>query len=133
MPVDAQTYAIIGAAMKVHRLLGPGHLERPYHEALALELERQGIPTRCEVPFAIHYDGVLLQAKYRADLVCFDRVLVELKANPWIGRTERAQVENYLRCSGLPIALLLNFARTSLEYWRLSNPANRPKSGESVS
>lgn len=131
--MDEQTYAIIGAAMKVHRLLGPGHLERPYHEALTLELRRLGIPTRSEVPYAIHYDGILLDAKYRADLVCFGRVLVELKANPWIGRTERAQVENYLRCSGLPVALLLNFARTSLEYWRLPNPANRAKSGESAS
>jgi GxxExxY protein len=123
--MDAQTYQIIGAAMKVHRSLGPGFLERAYHEALALEFKACGIAYRSQVPFTIGYAGAPLQARYRADFVCYERVVIELKAQRVIGRLERAQLENYLRCADKPVGLLLNFALRSLEYYRVANPANR--------
>jgi GxxExxY protein len=122
---DLRTYRIIGAAMKVHRALGPGLLEKPYAEAMHHELRTQGIPFAMEVPFDILYEGKLLKSRYRADLVCFGEVLVELKAQAALGRTDRKQVEHYLACSGLQVGLLLNFGRASLQYLRLQNPANR--------
>ncbi len=122
---DARTYRIIGAAMKVHRVLGPGLLEKPYAEALRLELQRQSIPFRAEVPFDLWYEGVALRSKYRADLLCFGNVLVELKSQPGIGRTDRKQVEHYLQCARLDVGLLLNFGRASLQFLRILNPSNR--------
>lgn len=110
--------------MKVHRTLGPGLLERPYAEALRIELAATRIPFRSEVPFVLRYEGVPLKSRYRADLVCFGQVLVELKAQPAIGRTERSQVEHYLRCAGLDVGLLLNFGRASLQFLRIQNPSN---------
>ncbi len=127
MEVEPRSYRVIGAAMKVHRKLGPGFLERPYQEALARELEVLAIPTRTEVPFSIDYEGRPLQARYRADFVCFDAILVELKAQAFLTRRDRAQVENYLRCSKLETGLLLNFGRPSLEFARILNSANRAK------
>src|SRR5687768_1649447 len=110
--------------MKVHRALGPGHLERPYQEALAVELRNQGIPFRREVSFPLEYAGERLAARYRADLVCYGSVLVELKAQAFLGRIDRAQVENYLKCSKLGVGLLLNFGRPSLQFARIVNSAN---------
>ena len=110
--------------------MGPGFLERAYQEAVALELEAQGIAFQTEVPFSLQYAGQPLRARYRADLVCFGSVLVEMKAQPFLGRVERAQVENYLRCSNLEIGLLLNFGRPSLQFARILNPANPPRFGE---
>ena len=100
-------------------------MERVYHEAMENELKLQGIPFQTEVPFALSYGGRTLAARYRADLVCYDRVVVEIKAKSFIGRVERAQLENYLRCTEKPVGLLLNFALRSLEFYRLRNPANR--------
>jgi GxxExxY protein len=116
---DPETYAIIGAAMRVHRELGCGFLEAVYHEALRLALEADGVPCRSEVPFRIQFGGQPLRTLYRADLVCFDDVLVELKALRALGGVESAQVLNYLKASGLARALLLNFGAPRLEYRRL--------------
>lgn len=97
-----------------------------------MELEAQGIPFQSEVPFSLQYNGRPLRARYRADLVCFGAVLVELKAQPFLGRIDRAQVENYLRCSHLEIGLLLNFGKPSLQFARILNSANSaPRFGES--
>lgn len=111
--------------MKVHRTLGPGFLERAYHEALQREFEACRIPYESQMPFEIPYERAPLKARYRADFVCFDRVVIELKAQYVVGRLERAQLENYLRCAGKPVGLLLNFSLRSLEYYRVVNPANR--------
>lgn len=119
--LEPRSYRVIGAAMKVHRALGPGFLERPYQEALAIEFEKQDIPYRLEVPFDLQYGGRRLRARYRADMVCFDSILVELKAQGWLGRIDRAQVENYLRCSGLEMGLLFDFGRPSLQFARILN------------
>lgn len=115
---DRQTYAIIGAAMEVHNLLGPGFLESVYHEALCRELTRAEVPHRSEVPLTIKYRGLPLASTYRADLVCFGEVIVELKALGSIGANEKCQMLNYLRASGCTRGLLLNFGTRSLQYIR---------------
>jgi GxxExxY protein len=116
---DSQTYAIIGSAMEVHRHLGPGLLESVYQEALARELDERGVPFRREVELPIHYKGRLLPCSYRADFVCFDSVIVELKALNELSSREQAQVINYLKATRLPRTLLINFGASRLEYKRL--------------
>ncbi|MBP2159926.1 MULTISPECIES: GxxExxY protein [Asticcacaulis] len=115
---DAQTYAIIGAAMEVHRTLGHGFLEAVYHEAMVLELSQLNVPFLRECAFPISYKGMVLSCQYRADLVCFEAVLVELKALTRLTGDHEAQTLNYLKASGLKKALLINFGAASLEYRR---------------
>ena len=116
---DPQTHAIIGAAMEVHRTLGCGFLEAVYQEALAIELESRSIPFAPQVELAIEYKGRKLGCAYRADLICFDSVIVELKAVSEIGVIEQAQVLNYLKATAIERGLILNFAKTKLEFRRL--------------
>ena len=124
---DPQSYAIIGAAMEVHRVLGPGFLEAVYQEALAIELAERGIPFCREVELPLLYKGVALQTHYRADFVCYDAVIVELKALAQISGVEEAQIINYLKATGLRIGLILNFSAPSLEHRRfISSPRPEP-------
>ena len=116
---DAQTYAVIGAAMEVHRILGCGFLEPVYQQALAMEFRLRAIPFRHQVELAIAYKGSELAVKYKADFICYDQVIVELKALEKLGGNEMAQVINYLKVTGLERGLLMNFGARSLEYQRL--------------
>jgi GxxExxY protein len=114
---DPQTYAIIGAAMEVHRELGHGFLEPAYQEALALELELRGIPFEREVALPIHYKGRKLATAYRADFVCFGSLIVELKALSTVSGAEESQLLNYLKASSHERGLLLSFGAPSL-FWK---------------
>ena len=104
--------------MEVHRELGGGFLEAVYQEALDLELQARSIPHQREVELPVFYKGQRLACEYRADFMCFESVVVELKAVTELGRVHEAQVFNYLKATGLEIGLLLNFGRQSLQYKR---------------
>ena len=118
---DPQTYAIIGAAMAVHNELGPGFLEEVYHEALGIELTSRDIPFDTESLLTINYRGIPMRKTYRADFICYEDIIVELKALPEITGNEKAQVINYLKATNIDRGLLLNFGSKSLQYVRLAN------------
>jgi GxxExxY protein len=115
---DEKTYAVIGAATEVHKELGCGFLEAVYQEALEREFEIQGLPYQCQPVVKISYKGNLLNKTYQPDFVCFDEILVELKALGQLSGTEEAQVINYLKATGLKVGLLLNFGAKSLQHKR---------------
>jgi GxxExxY protein len=114
-PKDPQTYAIIGAAMEVHKQLGHGFLEGVYQEAMAIELSLRSIPFEREAEIPVSYKGELLPSKYRADFVCFGDVIVEVKALKALSGIEESQVLNYLKATGYRRALLINFGAPSLQ------------------
>jgi GxxExxY protein len=116
---DPRTFAIIGAAMEVHKQLGCGFLEAVYQEALALEFDGRNISFKREVCLPIQYKGRLLATAYCADFICFDSVVVELKALAQMSGTEEAQVINYLKATGYEVGLLLNFGGRSLQHRRM--------------
>ncbi len=118
---DPETYAIIGAAIEVHKQLGNGFLEAVYHEALAIELSRRNILFKHEVTLHVKYKGQQLNAKYRADFICFETIIVEIKALNRLSGVEESQIINYLKATGLQTGLLLNFGAPSLTYKRFKN------------
>jgi len=112
---DERTFKIIGVAMEVHRELGPGFLEAVYQEAMERELTDQGIPFRAQPAIQVLYKGRPLTKKYEPDFVCYEEVIVEIKALEKTWRVEQAQLINYLKATVLPIGLLLNFGAPSLQ------------------
>jgi GxxExxY protein len=116
---DPETYAVIGAAMEVHRELRQGLLEAVYQDALEVEFGLRNIPCEREKHLEVHYKGNLLPSFYKADFVCFESVIVECKSQSSIGPADDAQVINYLALTGLQRAILLNFGAPSLQYKRL--------------
>jgi GxxExxY protein len=115
---DPQTYVIIGAAMEVHRVLGPGFLEGVYQEALGIELTLQRIQHAREVEFPVCYKGSTLERRFRADVVCNNAIIVEVKAVDALGRVDEQQLINYLKVTGMARGLLINFGARSLEVRR---------------
>ncbi len=128
---DPQTYQIIGAAMAVHRELGCGFLEAVYHPALAIELTARGVPFASEVTLPIFYRRSLLSVGYRADFVCYDAIIVEIKALSSLSGVDDAILINYLKAAQLRRGLLLNFGARSLDTGERSwsSLLNRPSDG----
>ncbi|MBI2164378.1 MAG: GxxExxY protein [candidate division NC10 bacterium] len=118
MQKDPRTFALIGAAMEVHRVLGAGFLEAVYQEAFAKELSRREIPFRAEAELPVFYKGEKLSTTYRADFICFESVVVELKAVKQLTIIEEAQLLNYLKATGFRVGMLFNFGAPSLQHKR---------------
>ena len=111
------TYAIIGAAMEVHRVLGSGFLESVYEKALAHEFDLRGIPYERQAKLAVGYKSTMV-GEFRADFLVDGKVVVELKAIKALTEGDEAQLLNYLKGTGYRVGLLLNFGAPSLEYKR---------------
>lgn len=118
------TEAIIGAAIEVHRNLGPGLLESAYRECLRYELHERGYDALAEVPLPLHYKGVQMDCGYRLDLLVNDAVVVEIKSVENLAPIHEAQLLSYLKISGGKISLLLNFNVKILKYGGIKRLAN---------
>ena len=108
-PFTAITREIIGAAIEVHRVLGPGLLESAYLRCLRQELAGRNVPFAAERVVPIVYKGTLLDAQYRLDLIVQDAVVVEVKSASDLLPVHQAQVLTYLRLANYPVGLLINF------------------------
>jgi len=109
MEVNSITEKIIGCAIKVHRALGPGLLEKTYEVCLAHEIVKEGLVVRRQVELPVIYDGLRLDAGYRIDLLVEERVIVELKTVEQFHPIHEAQLISYLKLSNLKVGLLINF------------------------
>jgi len=112
------TYKIIGCAMKVHRELGYGFLEKVYENALMVLLEKEGIKARQQYPISVYFENKVV-GEYFADILVEDKVLIELKAIERTANTHYAQLLNYLKATKIRLGLLINFAPRKLEYERI--------------
>jgi len=110
------SHAVIGAAIEVHRQLGPGLLESIYERALCRELWLRGVPSERQVLLPVAYKGVDLDVAVRLDLIVEGKVIVEVKAVEALAPIHRAQLLTYLKLSALPLGLLLNFNVTLLRH-----------------
>lgn len=113
-----QTFAVIGAAMEVHKILGPGFLESVYQGALERELTLRRIPFERKVKLPVTYKDLVI-GEYEADLVVDKKFIVEIKAVSKFNASHQAQAMHYLTATGLRLALLLNFGTSSLEHRRV--------------
>ena len=109
------TYKIIGAAIEVHKVLGPGYLEPVYEEALCYELETSGVAFQRQVDLDIKYKTAVFKKKFRADLLVEGKVLIENKATTALTANDEAQLINYLKTTGLCVGLLFNFGSSKLQ------------------
>ncbi|HJS19146.1 MAG TPA: GxxExxY protein [Anaerolineales bacterium] len=115
-----EVYAIVGAAMDVYNDLGPGFLESVYQEAMEIELESRKIPSKPRQEIHIKFKGKLLQKFYIADVVCYDKIVVEIKAVDKLSLRDEGQLINYLNATGMKVSVLINFGHyPSLEWKRL--------------
>ncbi len=115
-----EVYRLIGACIAVHKDKGNGYAEPVYQDALEIELELAGIPFDAQRNYQISYRSRVLKHTYTPDLLCFDKIIVELKAAKALTDEHRAQLLNYLKVTGLSLGLLVNFGSHSrLEWERL--------------
>lgn len=113
--------------MEVHKELGCGFLEAVYQEALAIEFDLQGIPYIREQQLNINYKGKRLSKYYVADFICYDKIVIEIKALNELNNQHISQTLNYLKATGMKLALLINFGEQSLKYKRIINEHNKFK------
>ena len=125
LKLEEETGKIINACMEVHNELGSGFLEPVYQEALEKEFNLQNIPYEREKLLPITYKGVKLEKEYYADFICYDKIIVELKAVSIIVKAHKAQLINYLKAANKEIGLLINFGTNSLKWERISKFENK--------
>lgn len=115
-----ECYRLVGACLAVHRDKGHGFVEPVYQDALEIELEFSAIPFDRQRSYSIYYRGRLLRHTYTPDLLCYEKIIVELKAAKCLTDEHRAQVLNYLKVTGLQLGLLVNFgSHPRLEWERI--------------
>lgn len=112
------TYKLIGLAMEVHKSLGHGFLEKVYENALMVMLSKDKTPAVQQAQIPVYFMGEIV-GEYYADILVDDKVILELKATENIAAAHKAQTLNYLKATGLKVALILNFGKSRLEYERL--------------
>ena len=103
-----ESYKIVGACFEVYREKGCGFLESVYQECLEIELRLQGIPYESKKPLALEYKGCPLRSTYEPDFICHEKIVLELKAVTELADVHRAQIQNYLKATGLKLGLLVN-------------------------
>jgi GxxExxY protein len=104
-----ESYQMVGACFEVYREKGCGFLEPVYQECMEIELRLRGIPFIPQKPLALEYKRCPLRAKYEPDFICYEEIILELKAVSELADEHRAQVQNYLKAAGLKLELLVNF------------------------
>ena len=115
-----ESYDIIGAALRVYNNLGSGFLEAVYQEALAIEFDKSGIPYEKEKELKILYNGIELKQSYKTDFLCYDSIVVELKAVSLLEQCHKSQVLNYLHATKSKLGILINFGNHQrLDYQRI--------------
>jgi len=119
-----EVFNIVGAAMEVSNELGSGFLEAVYQDALEIEMRNRDIQYESQKEIAIYYKGKPINKKYYADIICYKQIIVELKAIKRISEIEEAQILNYLKATGLPLGLIINFGNFKLEWKRYANTKN---------
>jgi len=116
-----EVFRIVGAAMEVSNHLGCGFLEAVYQEALGIEFAQRRIAYEAQKRIEISYKDTVLRKEYVADFLCMDCIIVEIKAIRGITGIEEAQLLNYLKATGLPLGLIVNFGSKKLEWKRYAN------------
>jgi len=119
-----EAYKVVGACMEVYNDLGSGFLESVYQEALARELAANEIPYVEQWGIDVHYKGDKLDKKFFADFICFNEIIIEIKAMEGLVPEHEAQLINYLKATKKPLGLLVNFGGPSLQYKRFANTKN---------
>jgi len=115
MEFDALSGRVIGAAIEVHRELGPGLLESTYERCLVHELRERGIECVCQMPLPVVYKGVQIDCGYRIDLLVEQTLMIELKSVDALQRIHEAQLLTYMKLARVPLGLLINFNTTPLK------------------
>jgi len=116
-----QSYKIIGACLAVHKKLGAGFLESVYSEALSFEFKKAVIPFEQEKKLQVYYEGLPLKKYFKADFVCYESIILELKATKFTTESDYQQTLNNLKATQFKLGLLINFGTLSLTYKRIVN------------
>ena len=109
MEPNSLSNRVIGLAIEVHRIVGPGLLENVYQECLCMELEEAGIPFQSQAMVPVHYKGRTIPLGFRSDIVVADTIILEIKAVAAMVHAHEAQILTYLRMSGLRLGFIMNF------------------------
>lgn len=120
-----ECYSIIGACMTVHRKLGAGFLESVYSEALSKEFKKCKIPFEKEKKLELYYDGQKLNKYFKADFLCYDSIILEIKSKNRLIKIDEQQTINYLKTTNCEVGLLVNFGESSLKYKRFVNTVKK--------
>ena len=128
-----EAYAIMGACFEVYNDKGCGFLEAVYQECLEIEFGLRGLPFVPQAELTLTYKGRTLNKTYQPDFICFEKILVEIKAVSELNDDHRAQAHNYLKARGFRLALLVNFgSKGKLQYERMANTQPKIESDEAI-